>query len=65
MHDYITKEAITVFVTVGDLYESLPLRDALDILTDEALDNGHYCAQTVMDLRDALKTLLKDVKIEG
>jgi hypothetical protein len=28
--------------------------EALKMLTDEWVDDGNYCAQTVIDLRDAL-----------
>ena len=35
---------------------------ALKILTDEWVDDGNYCAQTVIDLRDALKYYIKECK---
>lgn len=34
--------------------EEHPLPDALNLLTDEAIDHGDVCNQTVIDLRDAL-----------
>lgn len=35
--------------------ENVPLKKALKIITDEWVDDGNYCAQTVIDMRDALK----------
>jgi hypothetical protein len=35
--------------------KSRPIDEALEMLTDEWIDDGAYCAQTVIDLRDALK----------
>ena len=34
--------------------EDVPLEKALKIMTDEWVDDGNYCAQTVIDLRNAL-----------
>lgn len=42
--------------------ENIPLTEALKKMTDNWVDEGNYCAQTVIDLRDALKKCLKDVK---
>ena len=42
--------------------ESRPLDEALKIITDEWVDDGSYCAQTVIDLRDALKFYIKECK---
>lgn len=42
--------------------ENIPLTEALKKMTDEWVDGGNYYAQTVIDLRDALKKCLKDVK---
>ena len=42
--------------------ENIPLTEALKKMTDEWVDDGHYCAQTVIDLRDALKQCLKEIK---
>jgi hypothetical protein len=39
--------------------ESEKLEDALAIMTDTWIDNGEYCAQTVIDLRDALLFVLR------
>jgi hypothetical protein len=36
--------------------------EALKMLTDEWVDDGNYCAQTVIDLRDALKYYIKECK---
>jgi hypothetical protein len=36
--------------------------EALKKLTDEWVDDGNYCAQTVIDLRDALKFYIKECK---
>jgi hypothetical protein len=33
--------------------------EALKMLTDEWIDDGNYCAQNVIDLRDALKYYIK------
>jgi hypothetical protein len=33
--------------------------EALKMLTDEWIDDGNYCSQTVIDLRDALKYYIK------
>ena len=41
--------------------ENIPLTEALKKMTDEWVDDGNYCAQTVIDLRDALKKCLKDI----
>jgi hypothetical protein len=46
--------------------ESRPLEEALKIITDEWVDDGSYCAQTVIDLRDALKFYInKTDKLEN
>ena len=37
--------------------ENIPLTEALKKMTDEWVDDGNYCAQTVIDLRDALKEI--------
>lgn len=42
--------------------ESRPLDEALKIITDEWVDDGSYCAQTVIDLRDALKFYIEECK---
>jgi len=42
--------------------KSRPIDEALKILTDEWIDEGNYCAQTVMDMRDALKHYMKECK---
>lgn len=36
--------------------------EALKMLTDEWVDDGNYSAQTVIDLRDALKYYIKECK---
>lgn len=38
------------------------IEEALKMLTDEWIDDGNYCAQTVIDLRDALKFYIKKCK---
>ncbi len=43
--------------------ESHSIDKALKMLTDEWIDDGNYCAQTVIDLRDALKFYIKKCKI--
>jgi hypothetical protein len=42
--------------------EHLNIDEALKILTDEWVDDGNYCAQTVIDLRDVLKYYIKECK---
>ena len=37
---------------------SLKVKNALEVMTDEWIDGGNYCAATVADLRDALKKLI-------
>jgi hypothetical protein len=49
---------LTIFIDM----EHVPLEKALKIMTDEWVDDGNYCAQTVIDLRDALKKCLKEIK---
>jgi hypothetical protein len=39
--------------------ESEKLADALAVMTDAWIDNGQYCAQTVIDMRDALLFVLR------
>ena len=36
--------------------------EALKMLTDEWIDDGNYCAQTVIDLRDVLKFYINKCK---
>jgi len=31
-----------------------PVKEALEMLTDEWIEDGHFCDQTIMDLRDTL-----------
>ena len=38
--------------------ENRLLEDALQLLSDENIDNGIYCDQTVIDLRDLVKYLM-------
>lgn len=40
--------------------ESLSIPAALEKITDELVDEGEYCGQTVIDLRDALKFVLEN-----
>jgi len=42
--------------------KNISLEQALKIMTDEWVDEGNYCAQTVIDMRDALKKCLKEIK---
>lgn len=35
---------------------------ALELITDEKIEDGWYCGQTIMDLRDALKESLEEIK---
>ena len=43
-------------------HENILLTEALNKMTDDWVDDGNYCAQTVIDLRDALKKCLKEIK---
>jgi hypothetical protein len=40
----------TIFINA----KNVPIEKALEIMTDDWVDDGSYCAQTVIDLRDAL-----------
>lgn len=42
--------------------ENVPVEKALKIMRDEWVDGGNYCAQTVIDMRNALKECLKEIK---
>jgi hypothetical protein len=42
--------------------KDVPLTEALEKMTDECLVEGNYCTQTVIDLRDALKQCLQEIK---
>ena len=42
--------------------ENHSIDKALKILTDEWIADGNYSAQTVIDLRDALKYYIKECK---
>ncbi len=48
--------------------ENVPVEKALKIMTDEWVDDGNYCAQTVLDLRDALihymNLMIQDSKVK-
>lgn len=49
---------LTIFINMEDV----PVEKALKIMRDEWVDEGNYCAQTVIDMRDALKKCLKEIK---
>ena len=49
---------LTIFINMEDV----PIKKALKTMTDEWVDDGNYCAQTVLDLRDALNECLKEIK---
>lgn len=49
---------LTIFINMEDV----PIEKALKIMRDEWVDEGNYCAQTVIDMRDALKKCLKEIK---
>jgi hypothetical protein len=36
------------------------IKEAIKLLSDSFIENGEYCDQTISDLRDALKYLLKN-----
>lgn len=43
----------------GDLHEEVDIKQALTLLTEDFIDDGNICDQTVIDLVAALKELLK------
>ena len=43
--------------------EDTPLNEALNILTDEYIDDGNVCNQTVIDLRNALAEALEKLNL--
>jgi hypothetical protein len=43
----------------GDLHEEVGIEAALGILTEDFIDDGNICDQTVIDLVAALKELLE------
>lgn len=49
---------LTIFINGEDV----PLEKALKTMSDEWVDDGNYCAQTVIDMRDALNECLKEIK---
>lgn len=49
---------LTIFINGEDV----SVEKALKTMTDDWVDEGNYCAQTVIDLRDALKKCLKEIK---
>ena len=49
---------LTIFINM----EHVPIKKALKIMTDDWVDDGNYCGQTVIDMRDALKKCLKEIK---
>ena len=52
------KKETTIFMNM----ENEPLEKALKTMTDEWVDDGNYCAQTVIDMRNALKKCLKEIE---
>ena len=49
---------LTIFINM----DHVPIEKALKTMTDDWVDGGNYCAQTVIDMRDALKKCLKENK---
>ena len=49
---------LTIFINMEDV----PIEKALKIMRDEWVDGGNYCAQTGIDMRDALKECLKEIE---
>jgi len=41
-------------------YKEYPLKEALEMMSDEWIDEGEHCAQDLIDLRDILKSLLNE-----
>ena len=50
---------LTIFINGEDV----SVEKALKTMTDEWVDDGNYCAQTVIDMRDALNECLKKSKV--
>jgi predicted XRE-type DNA-binding protein len=49
---------IHIYMSGQGLNKPVPISDALDMLTDDYINDGKYCTQTILDLRDALKLTL-------
>lgn len=47
---------IPMYDAAGNLTQ-MPIEKALDIMSDEWVDNGEFCAQNLIDLRDACRKL--------
>jgi hypothetical protein len=45
-------------IYIPDEDRTVPLEQALDIMTDEWILDGNSCDQTIIDMRDALKRLM-------
>jgi hypothetical protein len=39
-------------------YKKFPIKEALEMMSDEWIDEGEYCAQDLVDLRDILKRII-------
>lgn len=58
--NFQTKKMTKHSIYYNDEHHSID--EALKMLTDEWIDDGNYCAQTVIDLRDVLKYYIKECK---
>jgi len=52
-----------IWITPGvDEGKPIALRKALTLMTDEWIDNGNVCHQTIIDMRNALKSVIRNLK---
>lgn len=51
---------MTIYFHGANIEQSLPVSEAVELMSDELIDGGQYSAQTVMDMRDAIRALLKE-----
>jgi hypothetical protein len=53
-------KGMTIYFHGANIEQDLPVAEAVELMSDELLDGGQYSAQTVMDMRDAIRALLKE-----
>lgn len=56
--EYFSKEALDFPIYI-DMDKTVPLKEALNILTEDFVDSGQICDQTVLDLVSALKKIIQ------
>jgi very-short-patch-repair endonuclease len=52
-------KSMTIYFHGANIEQALPVAEAVKLMSDELIDGGQYSAQTVMDMRDAIRALLK------